>query len=75
MNDRYVRPEQRGAGVGEALIAATVAIARARGASHVRWFTALDNRRAQRLYERVGAQRSPWFEYEIAAELRQRSPT
>jgi GNAT superfamily N-acetyltransferase len=66
MNDLYVRPEQRGAGVGEALVAATVEIARERGAAHVRWFTALDNRRAQRLYERVGAERSAWFEYEIA---------
>ena len=66
MNDLYVRPEHRGAGVGEALVAATVEIARERGAAHVRWFTALDNRRAQRLYERVGAERSSWFEYEIA---------
>jgi ribosomal protein S18 acetylase RimI-like enzyme len=66
MNDLYVRPEHRGAGVGEALVAAAVEIARARGASHVRWFTALDNRRAQRLYERVGAQRTAWFEYELA---------
>jgi GNAT superfamily N-acetyltransferase len=66
MNDLYVCPERRGGGVGEALVAATVEIARERGASHVRWFTALDNRRAQRLYERVGAERSSWFEYEIA---------
>jgi GNAT superfamily N-acetyltransferase len=66
LNDLYVRPEQRGAGVGETLIAATVEVARGRGASHVRWWTALDNRRAQRLYERVGAERSAWFEYEIA---------
>jgi len=67
LNDLYVRPQHRGSGVGEALIAAAVDVARARGASHVRWFTALDNRRAQRLYERVGAQRSAWFEYEIPA--------
>jgi len=66
LNDLYVRPEHRGTGVGEALVAAAVAVGRERGASHVRWFTALDNRRAQRLYERLGAQRSAWFEYEIA---------
>ncbi len=66
MNDLYVRPEYRGAGVGEALVAATVHIARERGAARVRWFTALDNRHAQHLYERVGAERSSWFEYEIA---------
>jgi GNAT superfamily N-acetyltransferase len=68
LNDLYVRPEIRGAGVGEALVAATVVVAGERGASHVRWFTALDNRRAQRLYERLGADRSAWFEYEIALQ-------
>lgn len=65
LNDLYVRPERRGSGVGEALIAAAAAVAGERGASHLRWFTALDNRRAQRLYERVGAERSSWLEYEI----------
>ena len=66
LNDLYVRPERRGGGVGEQLIEAALHVARERGASHVRWWTALDNRRAQRLYERVGAQRSAWFEYELA---------
>ncbi|MBA3328281.1 MAG: GNAT family N-acetyltransferase [Solirubrobacterales bacterium] len=67
LNDLYVLPEQRGDRVGEALIAATVAVARDRGAARVRWWTAIDNRRAQRLYERTGAERSAWFEYEIDA--------
>ena len=66
LNDLYVRHEARGTGVGEALVAASVAVARDRGASHVRWFTTLDNRRAQRLYDRLGTARSAWFEYEIA---------
>jgi len=65
LNDLYVRPERRGGGVGEALLAAAVQVSRDRGASHVRWFTSTDNHAAQRLYERVGAQRSAWFEYEI----------
>jgi len=65
LNDLYVRPERRGSGVGEALIAAAIEVARERGAASVRWFTAQDNRRAQRLYDRVGAQRSAWFEYEL----------
>jgi GNAT superfamily N-acetyltransferase len=68
LNDVYVRPELRGAGAGEALVVAAVGVARERGASHVRWLTALDNRRAQRLYERLGAERSAWFEYEIAVQ-------
>jgi GNAT superfamily N-acetyltransferase len=66
MNDLYVCPQRRGGGVGEALIATTVEIARERGASHVRWYTAPDNDRAQRLYDRTGAHRSTWLEYEIA---------
>ena len=66
LNDLYVRPQRRGQGVGEVLVAAALDVARERGASHLRWFTALDNRQAQRLYERVGAERSSWFEYEIA---------
>lgn len=65
LNDLYVRSERRGGGVGEALIAAATAVARDRGAAYLRWFTAQDNHRAQRLYERVGARRSAWFEYEL----------
>jgi GNAT superfamily N-acetyltransferase len=65
LNDLYVLPAARGAGVGEALIAAAREVARERGCSHLRWCTELHNRRAQRLYERVGAERSALFEYEI----------
>jgi GNAT superfamily N-acetyltransferase len=66
MNDLYVVPEARGAGVGRQLIEATTTVARDRGVRLVRWSTALDNRRAQRLYETTGAERSTWFEYEIS---------
>jgi GNAT superfamily N-acetyltransferase len=65
LNDLYVLPSCRGAGVGEALIAAAREVAVERGCSHLRWATTLDNRRAQRLYERVGAERVALFEYEI----------
>jgi len=65
LNDLYVRPSSRGEGVGEALIAAAREVALERGASHLRWCTELHNRRAQRLYERVGAERSALFEYEV----------
>ncbi|MEA2143200.1 MAG: hypothetical protein QOI64_1630 [Solirubrobacteraceae bacterium] len=65
LNDLYVAPSRRGAGVGEALIAAATDVARERGCSHLRWCTELHNRRAQRLYERVGADRIALFEYEI----------
>jgi GNAT superfamily N-acetyltransferase len=65
LNDLYVRPSSRGTGVGKALIAVARDVALERGASHLRWATTLDNRRAQRLYERVGADRIALFEYEI----------
>jgi GNAT superfamily N-acetyltransferase len=68
MNDLYVAPGARGGGVGRRLIEATLDTARARNAPRVRWSTALDNRRAQRLYERTGAERTTWFEYEIVLE-------
>jgi len=66
MNDLFVRSDARGSGVGRALIQASVEVAKARGAPHVEWLTAIDNRVAQALYERVGAERSAWFGYEIA---------
>ncbi|MDP1850226.1 MAG: GNAT family N-acetyltransferase [Solirubrobacteraceae bacterium] len=65
LNDLYVGPSHRGAGVGEALIAAAREVAVQRGCSHLRWATTLDNRRAQRLYERTGADRETLFEYEF----------
>ena len=64
-NDLFVAEAGRGKGVGKALIDAAVAVARERGADHLEWETALDNRRAQRLYERMGAERNVWFEYSI----------
>lgn len=66
MNDLYVTEEARGRGVGYALIDACVEAARARGAAHLEWLTAADNRRAQRLYDRFpGAARSAWYVYEV----------
>ncbi|HEV2776415.1 MAG TPA: GNAT family N-acetyltransferase [Solirubrobacteraceae bacterium] len=65
LNDLYVGPSRRGVGVGAALLAAARDVARDRGCSHLRWVTELHNRRAQRLYERVGAERVALFEYEI----------
>jgi ribosomal protein S18 acetylase RimI-like enzyme len=69
LSDLLVVPSHRGRRVGEALINAAVDVARARGAAHVEWLTAIDNRRAQRLYERIpGAERSAWFGYEVPVE-------
>jgi GNAT superfamily N-acetyltransferase len=65
MNDLFVAESARGRGVGGALIEASAAIARERGAIHLEWATAPDNLTAQRLYDSTGAERSEWIEYEL----------
>jgi GNAT superfamily N-acetyltransferase len=65
MNDLYVDERHRGLGVGLALIDASVGAARERGMRHLEWLTHIDNRTAQRLYDRTEAERSAWFGYEI----------
>jgi len=72
MNDLFVAPGARGAGggrVGEALIAACAERAREHGAVSLTWQTALDNERAQALYERIGARRSHWLDYDLPTTL------
>jgi GNAT superfamily N-acetyltransferase len=65
MNDLYVDLDARGEGVGRALIEASAAVARERGAHRLEWATAPDNETAQRLYDSTGAERSEWVEYEL----------
>lgn len=65
LNDLWVQDHARGSGVGRALIAASAQCARERGVASLTWRTKLDNRRAQRLYESLGAERSAWFEYAL----------
>lgn len=64
LEDLYVDPTARGAGVGARLIAAVVERARRLGADEVHWITDTDNAVAQRLYDRV-ATRSAYVRYEI----------
>lgn len=67
MNDLYVDPDLRGTGLADALIAACVEECRARGdIVSLGWQTAKDNRRAQAVYERVGARREEWLDYSLA---------
>ncbi len=65
MNDLYVEPGTRGTGVGRALIEASAAVGRERGAQRLEWATAPDNETAQRLYDSTGAERAEWITYEI----------
>jgi GNAT superfamily N-acetyltransferase len=65
MNDLYVDPPARGQGIGRALIEASAAAARARGAHHLQWVTSPDNETAQCLYDSTGAEREPSVEYEL----------
>jgi GNAT superfamily N-acetyltransferase len=65
MNDLFVRPDARGGGYADALIAACGDAARERGAASLGWQTAKDNGRAQAVYERVGAERAEWLDYSL----------
>jgi GNAT superfamily N-acetyltransferase len=68
MNDLFVAEGHRGERIGEALIQASSAAARQRGMRHLEWLTAVDNDRAQRLYDRLGAERSAWYGYELPVD-------
>jgi GNAT superfamily N-acetyltransferase len=65
MNDLFVTPAARGKRLGEALIAACADRCRAEGVTSLTWQTALDNVRAQALYDRIGAGRSQWLDYDL----------
>jgi GNAT superfamily N-acetyltransferase len=66
MNDLFVRPDARGAGVADELIAECARLARERGAHALEWETARSNARAQRVYDRVGGKRDDrWLAYSI----------
>jgi GNAT superfamily N-acetyltransferase len=65
MNDLFVIEKARGLGVGRALIESSADVARSRGAHHLEWATAPDNKTAQHLYDATGATPSTWVEYEL----------
>jgi GNAT superfamily N-acetyltransferase len=67
MNDLFVSADARGSGAADKLIRACVERCRERGAVRVEWQTALDNQRAQAVYERVGGKREQWLSYSLDA--------
>jgi GNAT superfamily N-acetyltransferase len=66
INDLFVAPDARGSGAAQALIDACAQRARAHGASELTWVTAVDNGRAQAVYDRTGAERETWITYGLA---------
>ena len=65
MEDLFVAPRARGAGLGTALISACADRARELGAAALEWTTAPDNERAQRAYARAGGEAKPFLVYEL----------
>lgn len=55
LDDLYVRPTERGGGLGRRLMAELAGRARARGCAGMTWFVEHENQRAIRFYERLGA--------------------
>ena len=64
LQDLYVSPDGRGAGVGRALIGAVAAAAKEAGAANVFWNTHETNAAARRLYDAV-AERTGFIQYRI----------
>ncbi len=64
VDDLFVVEEERGKGVGSALLQQARSLAEERGLGVVQWITAHDNDTAQKLYDSV-ADRTQWVTYEI----------
>ena len=67
MNDLFVAESARGSGAAEALIEGCRRECAERGARRLTWQTALDNHRAQAVYDRVGGTREQWLDYWLYA--------
>ena len=63
LDDLFTDPDARGQGIATTLIEAISEHAARHGGGTLRWITAVDNERAQRVYDRV-ATRTTWVTYE-----------
>ena len=63
MNDLFTLPDFRGQRIGKALIEHCLDYALSRQAIRLQWTTALDNERAQRLYDSLATSKKPWLFY------------
>jgi ribosomal protein S18 acetylase RimI-like enzyme len=64
--DLFVHPAARGQKIGESLFQTCHAHVRENGYSHMIWETAHDNLPAQKLYDKMGAKKAVWLNYEIS---------
>ena len=69
LEDIFVLPEYRRRGIGSALLQHCIRLAHERGCARMEW-TCLDwNRKAQQVYERLGARHlSEWYLYRLTRE-------
>lgn len=67
LDDLFVDPAHRGAGVGAALLEHLRTLAGERGWGVVTWITGAENHAAQRLYDRL-AERRQWVTYDLAPD-------
>jgi GNAT superfamily N-acetyltransferase len=65
LEDLFVDPETRGKGIADALIEVCAARCRELGMPALEWMTAPDNHRAQKVYNRTGAEADTYMEYDL----------
>lgn len=65
MNDLFLAEQARGSGLAQELVEGCLAACRRHGALALEWETALENHRAQALYDRLGGVRERWLSYAI----------
>jgi GNAT superfamily N-acetyltransferase len=65
LEDLFVDPEARGGGIADALIEACAERCRELGMRALEWLTAPDNLRAQKVYNRTGAEFGTYLEYDL----------
>jgi len=65
MHDLFVAESGRGSGAARALIEACADATKSHGGVELIWQTALDNARAQSVYDKTGASKSTWHEYDL----------
>lgn len=65
LNDLFTVSEARKQGVARALVGHCLEQARVRGYTALEWQTAVSNTEAQSLYDRLGAERTSWYQYSL----------